>query len=67
MDKQAKKEILIKLIKLSGLPTSELNTLSLTWEPVDLDKVAEFLLANGVDIVNPFTKMFQNYNKKKSG
>lgn len=67
MDKQAKKEILIKLIKLSGLPTSKLNTLSLTWEPVDLDKVAEFLLANGVDVVNPLTKMFQNYNKKKSG
>ena len=59
MDKQTKKEILIKLIKLSGLPTSKLNTLTLTWEPVDLDKVAEYLLANGVDIVNPNRRMWE--------
>ena len=60
MDRQTKKRILINLIKQTELSTSKLNTLSLSWERIDLDKVADFLLDNGVDIVNPlFNKRFR--------
>ena len=62
MDREFKKKWLIRLIKQSDLPKSKLDTLSLSWEPVDLDKVADFLLDNGVDIVNPLHLFF---NKKR--
>lgn len=60
MKRKDKKEILINLIKRSELPTSKLNTLRMQWEAIDLDKVADFLLDNGVDIVNPFSKLFNS-------
>jgi hypothetical protein len=60
MDRQFKKEMLIRLIKQSELPTSKLNTVRMKWEEIDLDKVADFLLDNGVDIVNPYSKLFES-------
>ena len=60
MNRQTKKDYLITLIKQSELPTSKLNTLRMQWESIDLDKVAEFLLDNGVDIVNPYSKLFES-------
>ena len=62
MDREFKKKWLIRLIEQSDLPKSKLDTLSMSWEPVDLDKVADFLLDNGVDIVNPLHLFF---NKKR--
>ena len=46
-----KKQILINLLKESGMPVSKLNTLSMTWEKVDVEKIADYLLAHDVDIV----------------
>lgn len=60
MDRQAKKEYLITLIKQSDLPTSKLNTVKMKWEEIDLEKVADFLLDNGVDIINPYSKLFES-------
>ena len=60
MDRQTKKDYLITLIKQSELPTSKLNTLRMQWESIDLEKVAYFLLDNGVDIVNPYSKLFES-------
>lgn len=60
MDRENKKEYLITLIKQSDLPTSKLNTLRMQWEKIDLEKVADFLLNNGVDIVNPYSKLFNS-------
>jgi hypothetical protein len=60
MDRQTKKDYLITLIKQSELPTSKLNTLRMQWESIDLEKVADFLLDNGVDIVNPYSKLFES-------
>lgn len=67
MERKNKKEYLITLIKQSELPTLKLNTLRMQWEDIDLDKVADFLLDNGVDIVNPYSKLFEScldINKK---
>ena len=50
MDRESKKEYLTTLIKQSALPTSKLNTVKMKYEEIDLEKVAEFLLDNGVDI-----------------
>ena len=58
MDRQTKKDYLITLIKQSELPTSKLNTLRMQWESIDLEKVADFFLDNGVDIVNPYSQLF---------
>lgn len=60
MDRKDKKEYLITLIKQSDLPTSKLNTLRMQWESIDLERVADFLLDNGVDIVNPYSKLFES-------
>ena len=60
MDRQFKKEILISLIKQSDLPISKLNTVGMKWEEIDLEKVADFFLDNGVDIVNPYSKLFES-------
>lgn len=60
MDRKDKKEYLITLIKQSELPISKLNTVKMKWEDIDLEKVADFFLDNGVDIVNPYSKLFQS-------
>ena len=63
MDRQYKKEYLITLIKQSDLPTSKLNTVKMKWEEIDLDKVADFLLDNGVDInvgKHPYSALFKS-------
>ena len=60
MDRKSKKEYLITLIKQSELPISKLNTVKMKWEEIDLEKVADFFLDNGVDIVNPYSKLFQS-------
>lgn len=60
IDRQFKKEMLIRLIKQSDLPTSKFNTVRMKWEEIDLEKVADFLLDNGVDIVNPYSKLFES-------
>ena len=60
MDRKAKKEYLITLIKQSELSISKLNTAKMKWEEIDLEKVADFFLDNGIDIVNPYSKLFQS-------
>lgn len=63
MDRQFKKEYLISLIKQSDLPTSKFNTIRMKWEEINLEKVADFLLDNGVDIniINtPYYKVFES-------
>ena len=60
MDRKDKKEYLITLIKQSELPTSKLNTIRMKWEEIDLEKVADFFLDNGIDIVNPYSKLINS-------
>ena len=57
-DKTLKKEILMSMLKQSGIPLSKLDTLSMSWEKVNLEKVADYLLNNGVEITNIYAKYF---------
>ena len=57
-DFEFKKDMLISLLKNSGLPMHILNSASMSWKKIDIEKIAEYLLNNGVDIINPYRKEF---------
>ena len=55
MDKKAKKEYLVILLKQSEIPKKKINPISMLYEKVDLEQIADFLLDNGVDInIGPY-------------
>ena len=52
-NRKTKKVLLVSLLQQSGVPASNLNTVKMKFEPVNLEKIADFLLSNGVEITNP--------------
>jgi len=52
-NRKTKKALLVTLLQQSGVPASNLNTVKMKFEPVNLEKIADFLLSNGVEITDP--------------
>ena len=61
-DNGAKKAILVLMLHLAGVPKSIMNTTRMRFEPLDIEKIADYLLDNGVELTNPFSK-YMTLNK----
>ena len=55
-DHDAKKAILVLMLYKAGVPKSTMNTIRMKFEPLDVEKIADYLLDNGIEITNPFSK-----------
>ena len=56
IDNGAKKAILVLMLHQAGVPKSIMNTTRMQFEPLDIEKIADYLLDNGVELTNPFSK-----------
>ena len=61
-DNGAKKAILVLMLYQAGVPKSIMNTTQMRFEPLDIEKIADYLLDHGVEIINPFYK-YMTLNK----
>lgn len=61
-DNGAKKAILVLMLHQAGVPKSIMNTTRMQFEPLDIEKIADYLLDNGVELTNPFSK-YMTLNK----
>ena len=61
-DAGAKKAILVLMLCHAGVPKSTMNTTRMRFEPLDIEKIADYLLDNGIEITNPFSK-YMTLNK----
>ena len=55
-DNDIKKAILVIMLHQAGVPESIMNTTRMQFEPFDIEKIADYLLDNGVELTNPFSK-----------
>ena len=61
-DNGAKKAILILMLHQAGVPKSIMNTTRMRFEPLNVERIADYLLDNGIEITNPFSK-YMTLNK----
>ena len=61
-DNGAKKAILVLMLRQAGVPTTIMNTTRMQFEPLDVEKIADYLIDNGIEITNPFYK-YMTLNK----